>query len=189
MVFLFLQEGLGDEHGQIHVFVAGFFELRIHEALDVFPDGIAIGAVDEHALDAGVVDELGLGAHVGVPFGEVHLHIRDLLHLLLVCHSLSQSFTNQIHRLLYEETGEKSSMGADLPPPGIKRPPADPYILHQKPQTVPVRGCGRCVSGSGSGTRACGRSYWKVCGRRGRNRPSWRRGPIRRTFQGSWTCW
>ena len=37
----------------------------------------------------------------------------------------------------------------------------------------------RLCSGSRASTRA----------RRIRARPSWRQGPIRRTFQGSWTCW
>ena len=94
VVLLLLKQGLGDEHGQVHVLMAGLLELRVQDVLDVFPDGVAIGPVDEHALDAGIVDELGLFAHVGEPLGEVHLHVGDLLHLLLVlCHSHSQSFT------------------------------------------------------------------------------------------------
>ncbi len=84
MVLLLLEQGLGDEHGQVHVLVAGLLELLVQRVLDVLPDGVAIGAVDEHALDGGVVDQLRLPAHVGVPLGKVHLHIGDLLHLLLV---------------------------------------------------------------------------------------------------------
>ena len=84
MVLLLLEQGLGNEHGQVHVLVPCLLELLIQFVLDVFPNGVAIGAVDEHSLDGGVVDQLCLPAHVGVPLGKVHLHIGDLLHLLLV---------------------------------------------------------------------------------------------------------
>ena len=97
MVLLLLEQGLGDQHGQIHVLVAGLLEPTVHLPLDVLPDGIAIGAVDEHALDGGVVDQLRLLAHVGVPLGEVHLHVGDLLHLLLLVIGHSRS-------VLYHQT-------------------------------------------------------------------------------------
>ena len=84
MVLLLLEQGLGDEHGQVYVLVPGLLELLVQGVLDVLPDGVAIGAIDEHTLDGGVVDELCLLAHVGVPLGKVHLHVGDLLHLLLV---------------------------------------------------------------------------------------------------------
>ena len=84
VVLLLLEQGLGNEHGQVHVLVPCLLELLIQFVLDVFPNGVAIGAVDEHSLDGGVVDQLCLPAHVGVPLGKVHLHIGDLLHLLLV---------------------------------------------------------------------------------------------------------
>ena len=97
MVLLLLEQGLGDQHGQIHVLVAGLLEPTVHLPLDVLPDGIAIGAVDEHALDGGVVDQFRLLAHVGVPLGEVHLHVGDLLHLLLLVIGHSRS-------VLYHQT-------------------------------------------------------------------------------------
>ena len=84
MVLLLLEQAFGDEDGQVHVLVAQLFKAPVQLVLDVLPDGVAVGAVDEHALDGGVVDELRLFAHVGVPLGKVHLHIGDLLHLLLV---------------------------------------------------------------------------------------------------------
>ena len=88
MVLLLLEQGLRDEHGHGHVGVAGLFELFIQITLNILPDGIAIGAVDEHTLHAAVIDELCLGTHVGEPLGKIHLHIGDLLHLFLVilCH-------------------------------------------------------------------------------------------------------
>ena len=88
VVLFLLEQALRDEHGQVHVFVAGLLKALVQLGLDVLPEGVAVGvavgAVDEHALDGGVVDELRLPAHVGVPLGEVHLHVGDLLHLLLV---------------------------------------------------------------------------------------------------------
>ena len=63
------------------------FELLVHDILNIFPDGVAIGTVDEHALDGGIVDQLCLLAHVGEPLGKVHLHIGDLFYLLIFSHS------------------------------------------------------------------------------------------------------
>ena len=84
MILLFLEQGFRDEHGQVYVLMPGLFELLIQFVLNVFPDGVAVGAVDEHSLDGGVVDQLCLPAHIGVPLGKIHLHIGDLLHLLLI---------------------------------------------------------------------------------------------------------
>ena len=56
----------------------------VQHVLDVLPQGVAVGPVDEHALDGGVVNEFGLSAHIGVPLGEVHLHVGDLFDFLLV---------------------------------------------------------------------------------------------------------
>ena len=88
VILLLLEQTLRDEGGQIYVLVSQLLELIVQDALDVLPDGIAVGPVDEHALDGGVVDELCLPAHVRVPLGEVHLHIGDLADLLafLLCH-------------------------------------------------------------------------------------------------------
>ena len=83
MVLLLLEQAFRNEHRQVHVLVAGGLEALIHLVLDILPDGVTVGAVDEHTLDGGVVDQLRLFAHVGVPLGEIHLHIGDLLHLFL----------------------------------------------------------------------------------------------------------
>ena len=84
VVLLLLEEALGDQHGHVHVLVAGLLELVVQHPLDVLPDGVAVGAVDEDALDAGVVDELRLGAHVGEPLGKIHVPGGDGLHLLFI---------------------------------------------------------------------------------------------------------
>ena len=34
--------------------------------LDILPDGIAIGTVNEHTLDGRIVDQLGFLAHIGI---------------------------------------------------------------------------------------------------------------------------
>ena len=92
MVLLLLEQALGDEHGHSHVLMAGELELPVQLLLHVLPDGVAIGAVDEHALDAGVVDELRLFAHIGEPLGEVHVPGGDGVHLsLILCHSFVSS--------------------------------------------------------------------------------------------------
>ena len=90
VVLLLLQEGFGDQHGQVDILVARFLKALVQLRLNILPDGVAIGAVDEHALDGGVVDQLRLFAHVGVPLGEIHLHVGDLFHFLFVI--LSHSF-------------------------------------------------------------------------------------------------
>ena len=86
VVLLLLQQALGDQHRHGHVLVTGRLELAVEYLLDVLPDGVAIRAQDEQALDIGIVHQLRLGAHVGEPLGEVHFHIGDLLDLLIFGH-------------------------------------------------------------------------------------------------------
>ena len=87
VILLLLQQGFRDQHRHINVLCAGLFEFGVHQALDVLPDGIAIGTVDKHALDGGIVDQLGLFAHIGVPLGKVDLHVGDLLNLFFFRHN------------------------------------------------------------------------------------------------------
>ena len=86
VVLLLLQQALGDQHRHGHVLVSGRLELAVEHLLDVLPDGVAIRAQDEQALDIGIVHQLRLGAHVGEPLGEVDFHIGDLLDLLFFGH-------------------------------------------------------------------------------------------------------
>ena len=88
VVLLLLEQGLGNQHGQIDVLVARLLEHPVQDALEILPDGIAVGPVDKHAFDAGIVDELRLFAYVGIPLGKVHVHVGDLAHLLVfvLCH-------------------------------------------------------------------------------------------------------
>ena len=69
---LLLQQALGDQHGHGHVFMAGGLEPGIQILLDVFPDGVAVGAHHHKALHAGIIYQLCLQADVGVPLGKVH---------------------------------------------------------------------------------------------------------------------
>ena len=90
---LLFQQALGDQNGHGHVDMAGLFEHAVHNALDILPDGVAIGAQDHEALDGCIVHQLRLQADVGIPLGEVHLHRGDGFHISLVfCHNISQSF-------------------------------------------------------------------------------------------------
>ena len=111
VILLLLEQALGDQHGQIHVLMPGLLELLVQNLLEILPDGVAVGAEDEHTLDGGVVNQLRLPAHVGKPLGEVHLHVGDLLHLLLVlCHVYSQSFflKNTEGSIHFMQSGRKS---------------------------------------------------------------------------------
>ena len=101
VVLFLLQQAFGDEHGHVDVFSAGLFELNVHQPLDVFPDGVAVGAIDEHALDGGIVDELRLGAHVGVPLGKILLHVGDSFDFHLFCHDFLHPFGKFISYLFY----------------------------------------------------------------------------------------
>ena len=84
VILLLLEQALRNQHGHGHIGVAGALKVGVQLLLDVLPDGIAIGTEDKHALGAGIVDELCLGADVGIPLGEVHLHIGDAFHLFLL---------------------------------------------------------------------------------------------------------
>ena len=88
MVLLLLQQALRNEDRHIHILMAGLLKHPVQNRLDVLPDGVAIGPVNEHALHAGIGNELRLLAHVCVPLGKVYLHIGDLLHFLLFCHPI-----------------------------------------------------------------------------------------------------
>ena len=90
---LLLQQALGDQNGHCHVLVAGLLELTVHDALDILPDRVAVGTQDREALDAGVLDQLRLAADVGIPLGEIVLHVGDLFNLLVLCHVVFSSFS------------------------------------------------------------------------------------------------
>ena len=86
VVVLLLQEGFGDQHRHIDIFRTGLFKRSVHQLLDIFPDRVAVWAVNKHALDGGIVDQLRLFAYVCIPLGKVNLHIGDLFHFFLFCH-------------------------------------------------------------------------------------------------------
>ena len=89
MILFLLQQALRDQHGHGHVLMSVPFEHSVQNLLDILPDGVAIGAHDEAALDAGVIHQLCLGANIGEPLGKVHFHIGDLFHFLFFCHCIS----------------------------------------------------------------------------------------------------
>ena len=93
VVLLLLEQALGDEDGHGHVLMAGGLEHAVQDVGDVLPDGVAVGAQDHAALHAGIVHQLRLEAHVGVPLGKILVDGGDGLHqfLLLFAH-LRRSF-------------------------------------------------------------------------------------------------
>ena len=88
-----LQQALRDQDGHGHVLMAGGLEAGIHVLLDQLPDGLTIGAQDDEALHAGILDQLCLDADVGIPLCEVLLLTGDRLHEFLVvfCHFILSS--------------------------------------------------------------------------------------------------
>ena len=88
VVFFLLKQALGDEQRHGDVLVSRGLELPVQLGLDVFPNRIAVGAQDEKALYPGVVDQLGLEAHVGEPLGKVLLHIGYALDFFVLRHDI-----------------------------------------------------------------------------------------------------
>ena len=88
---LFFQQALGDQDRHRHIFMAGLFELSVHDALNVFPDGIAIRAQNGKALHAGILDQLRLAADIRIPLHKIDLHIGDLFHFFLFRHNTTSS--------------------------------------------------------------------------------------------------
>ena len=88
VVFFLLKQALGDEQRHGDVLVSRGLELPVQLGLDVFPNRIAVVAQDEKALYPGVVDQLGLEAHVGEPLGKVLLHIGYALDFFVLRHDI-----------------------------------------------------------------------------------------------------
>ena len=93
MILLLLKQALGDEHGHGDVLVSVTLEHSVQLMLNVFPNRVTVGAHDKAALDAGVVNQLSLGTHIGEPLGKVYLHIGYLFNFLVFCHNLFLSFS------------------------------------------------------------------------------------------------
>ena len=67
----FLEVALGDEEGEVGVFVAGVFEAAVEVGLHELPDGVAPGLDDHAAADVGVFGEVGGADDLLVPLGVV----------------------------------------------------------------------------------------------------------------------
>ena len=104
MVLFLLQQAFGDQQRHVNILDTLLLKFSIHDALNILPDGVAIGAVDEHALNRRIIDELGFLAHIGKPLRKVHLHIGDLCNLLFLCHF---HFLPWVFYILYSITSVK----------------------------------------------------------------------------------
>ena len=89
--FLF-QKALGNQHGHGHVDMAGGLKGGVQGLLHVLPEGIAVGAQNGKTLDRGILDQLGFAADVGIPLGEIGLHIGNLFYFFLFSHKYSPFF-------------------------------------------------------------------------------------------------
>ena len=87
MVLLLLKQAFGDKHGHGHVAVTVALEHAVQHLLNIFPNSVTVGAQDKATLNAGVVNQLSLGAHVGEPLGKVYLHIGYLFNSFIFCHN------------------------------------------------------------------------------------------------------
>ena len=91
-IFLLLQQAFGDQQRHVDILNTLLLELLVHDVLNVLPNGIAIGAVNEDTLDGRIIDQLCLLTYVGKPLGKVYLHIGNLFNFLFFCHIVSSSF-------------------------------------------------------------------------------------------------
>ena len=88
-VILFaLKKRFRDEHGHIDILMTELFELGVHNALYVLPNGVAVGTYDHASLYAGIIGKLRLFNDIGIPLRKINIHRCDLLYhfFVLVCH-------------------------------------------------------------------------------------------------------
>lgn len=114
VVLLLLQEAFGDQHREVDVFVPRLLKAAVQLPLDVFPDRVAVGPVNEHALDRRIVDQLRLFADVGIPLREVGVARRDRFHSLLLCHIVSPFQLVLSESVLYVVSGKMSRLARAL---------------------------------------------------------------------------
>ena len=110
MILFLLQKAFRDQQRHVHIFYALGLKHLVHNMLNVFPNSIAVGTVNEHALNGRIVNELCLGAHIGEPLGKVHFHIGDLLNLFIFCHNISSSRVPNFDTIYYN-TNVKACIG------------------------------------------------------------------------------
>ena len=63
-----------NEQRHVHVLNAGFLESLVQMGLNRLPQCIPRRLENRKALDVGITDQLRLGAHIGIPLGEVLVH-------------------------------------------------------------------------------------------------------------------
>ena len=74
VVFLLLEQALGNEHRHANIFMTCCLEHTVKDMLDIFPDSICVGADHHAALYACVFYQLSLFAYIGVPLCEILVH-------------------------------------------------------------------------------------------------------------------
>ena len=99
---LLLQQALGDEHRHCHVLMAGGLKAGVQVFLDVLPDGVAIGTQHHETLDAGILDQLGLGADIGDRFDHFFLIVCHFLLILTQILNLSAAAAPQALHTVFQ---------------------------------------------------------------------------------------
>jgi len=74
--FLF-QVAQGDEQGEVSVLMAGFLELRVQMALNVFPDAVAPGLDHHAAAHFGIFSHVGRADDLLVPLRKIFVAARS----------------------------------------------------------------------------------------------------------------
>ena len=88
VILFLLKQGLGDQHGHVHVLVTRSLKSCVQILLDIFPDRIAVGTDDHAAVHTGIIHQLSLLDNVGVPLTEVNVHGCDLFNLFFFSHCI-----------------------------------------------------------------------------------------------------
>ena len=86
MLCLLCKKAHGYKQRKICVLVSRGFKALIKLRLDIFPNGVAVGANDHSALDGAVIDKPCLFNHVGIPLRKVRFYVRNLFYKIFLCH-------------------------------------------------------------------------------------------------------
>ena len=74
MILLLLEETFGNKHRHTDILVSGILEHSVKNALNVFPDCVAVWTDYHAALYTCIFNKLCLFNDIGIPFGKVLFH-------------------------------------------------------------------------------------------------------------------
>src|SRR6266436_3739681 len=90
MLCLFLEKTTRNEQGKVGIDYPGFLEAVIHEALDIFPDGVAVWPNDHTAPHRCIISQFCFAHHLVIPLRKIVFLVDYLFDILfLVSHNSS----------------------------------------------------------------------------------------------------